>query len=238
MVFADGALSDPATQLAWGGNLGTITTNGEWWRLLAATFIHSGLLQLVVNMTALAQVGLVFERLVGHSTFALVYLTAAVIGSAMDLYAQPLSISTGPSAAIMAIYGLMAGATVWNLLQQSAVTIPPKDMIRFAPVGGIFLLYTGVAHFAKQGAGGFAMALAGLALTRGIGEHKPSLRLVGPAAAAALVLAVVFAIPLRGISTSGRRSNASSSSRDTPPASTRRRSNSSGSARSRPKRSP
>ena len=203
MVFADGALSDPATQLAWGGNLGTITTNGEWWRLLAATFIHSGLLQLVVNMTALAQVGLVFERLVGHSTFALVYLTAAVIGSAMDLYAQPLSISTGPSAAIMAIYGLMAGATVWNLLQQSAVTIPPKDMIRFAPVGGIFLLYTlGAGYFAsKAPLAGFAIgAIAGLALTRGIGEHKPSLRLVGPAAAAALVLAVVFAIPLRGIS--------------------------------------
>lgn len=203
MVFADGALADPATQLAWGGNFGAVTTNGEWWRLVASTFIHTGLLQLIVNMAALAQVGLVFERLVGHATFGLVYLAAAIIGSALDLYAQPLSMGTGPSAAIMAIYGLMAGATVWNLLQQSAVTIPPKAMIRFAPVAGIFLLYTLAAgDFAsKAPIAGFAIgAIIGLALTRGIGEHTPSLRTVGSAAATAVVLAVALAIPLRGLS--------------------------------------
>jgi membrane associated rhomboid family serine protease len=68
MALADGALADSVTLLAWGGNFGPLTTNGEWWRLIAATFIHTGFLQLVVNMAALAQVGVVLERLVGHAT--------------------------------------------------------------------------------------------------------------------------------------------------------------------------
>ena len=101
MVLADGALTDSATLLAWGGNFGPLTTNGEWWRLIAATFIHTGFLQLVVNMAALAQVGLVLERLVGHATFALVYITAAIVGSALDLYASSLSTGTGPAAAFV-----------------------------------------------------------------------------------------------------------------------------------------
>ena len=203
MVLADGPLADPETLLAWGGNFGPLTTNGGWSRLLASTFIHTGPLSLIVTMAALIQVGLVLERLVGHATFALVYLTAGVVGSALDLYAQPLSIGTGPAAAIVGIYGLFAAATVWNLLQPTAVTIPPKALRRFAPVAGIFVLYILVTgRFASQApiAGFVIGAIAGLAMTRGIGNGTPSLRLVGQAAVAALVLAVGLAFPLRGIS--------------------------------------
>ena len=203
MALAAGAVGDPATQLAWGGNFGPATTNGEWWRLLVSTFIHPGLISLIVTMVALAQVGPILERLVGHATFALVYLAAGVIGSALDLYAEPLSIGAGPSTAIVAIYGLMAGAMVWNLLQPSAVTIPPKAMIQFAPAAGILLLYMLAGGYFTSGAplAGLAIgATAGLAMTRGIGERTPSLRMIAQAAAVATVLAAGLAFPLRGIS--------------------------------------
>ena len=203
MALADGPLADPATLLAWGGNFGPMTTNGEWWRLIAATFIHTGFLQLVVNMAALAQVGLVLERLVGHATFALVYVTAAVIGSALNLYASPLSTGTGPAAAVMAIYGLLVGSTVWSLLQPTTTTIPLPALKRLAPIAVVFLLSTlASGHFAsKATVVGFVIGVVtGLALTKGIGERKPSLHLVGPAAGVAMTVAIAIAFPLRGIS--------------------------------------
>ena len=203
MASAAGAVGDPATQLAWGANFGPITTNGEWRRLLVSTFVHPGLVSLIVTMAALAQVGPILERLVGHATFALVYLAAAVIGSTLDLYTHPLSINGGPTTAIVAIYGLMAGTSVWNLMQPTAVTIPPKAMTQFAPAAGILLLYMLAGGYFASGApiAGLAIgATAGLAMTRGIGNGTPSLRLVGQAAVAALLLAVVLAFPLRGIS--------------------------------------
>jgi membrane associated rhomboid family serine protease len=203
MVLADGALTDSATLLAWGGNFGPLTTNGEWWRLIAATFIHTGFLQLVVNMAALAQVGLVLERLVGHATFALVYITAAIVGSALDLYASSLSTGTGPAAALMAVYGLLVASTGWSLVQPTAVTIPLSALRRLAPIAVLFLLSTLAAgHFAsKAPVAGFIIGLVtGLALTKGIGERKPSLHLVGPAAAVALTVVIAVAFPLRGIS--------------------------------------
>lgn len=203
MALADGSLADSATQIAWGANYGPLTTNGEWWRLVASTFIHTGLLQLIVVMAALGQVGLVLERLVGHTTFGVVYLTAAVVGSTMDLYAFPLSIGAGASGGVMGLYGLLVASTFWSLLQPSAVTIPLTGMVRFAPVAGVFLLYSLLAgNFAsKAPLVTFGLGLvAGLALTKGIGERKPSLRLIGAAAAVAVVLAAVVALPLRGIS--------------------------------------
>src|SRR5262245_40807287 len=44
MLFGTGALGDPATLIAWGGNFGPRTTNGEWWRLATTMFVHAGML--------------------------------------------------------------------------------------------------------------------------------------------------------------------------------------------------
>src|SRR4030095_2414285 len=38
MCLGTGALSEPATLIAWGGSVGPQTTNGEWWRLVTSLF--------------------------------------------------------------------------------------------------------------------------------------------------------------------------------------------------------
>src|SRR5690242_13672202 len=58
MLVSPGALASPDTLVRWGGNFGPRTTNGEWWRLVASTFVHSGLWNLMVEMLAVAQAGL------------------------------------------------------------------------------------------------------------------------------------------------------------------------------------
>ncbi len=72
-------------------------------------FVHTGLFQLLVNCAALVQLGLILERLVGHITFAAVYLAAGVLASLVSLSDYPMAISAGASGAIFGLYGLLAG---------------------------------------------------------------------------------------------------------------------------------
>src|SRR5918995_3933763 len=53
MVWSDGALGDAQTLIGWGANFAPHTTNGEWWRLVSAMFVHGGVLQFVIAMAAL-----------------------------------------------------------------------------------------------------------------------------------------------------------------------------------------
>src|SRR2546423_778101 len=99
MLFGAGALSDPNTLIAMGGNFAPRTTNGEWWRLVASMFLHAGFIDLVLNMIGLVVIALVLERLVGHITFAVVYLAAGIAGSLADLFAYPLIANAGATAA-------------------------------------------------------------------------------------------------------------------------------------------
>ena len=102
----------------WGASFGPRTTNGEWWRLAASMFVHTGFLQLLVNCAALVQLGLILERLVGHITFGAVYLAAGVLASLVTLSDYPMAITAGASGAIFGLYGLLAASSAWTVIQR------------------------------------------------------------------------------------------------------------------------
>ena len=102
----------------WGASFGPRTTNGEWWRLAASMFVHTGFLQLLVNCAALVQLGLILERLVGHITFGAVYLAAGVLASLVTLSDYPMAITAGSSGAIFGLYGLLAASSAWTVIQR------------------------------------------------------------------------------------------------------------------------
>ena len=111
--------AEPESLVAWGASFGPRTTNGEWWRLVASMFVHPGFFQLLVNCAALVQLGLILERLVGHITFAAVYVAAGVLASLVSLSDYPMAVSAGASGAIFGLYGLLLASSAWAAIHRA-----------------------------------------------------------------------------------------------------------------------
>ena len=63
---------DVKTLMAWGANLGSATTSGQWWRLFTCMFLHIGFLHILFNMFVLWDIGRFTERLLGPAGLAVV----------------------------------------------------------------------------------------------------------------------------------------------------------------------
>jgi membrane associated rhomboid family serine protease len=202
LLAGPGSPGHPATLIEWGGSFGPRTTNGEWWRLLTAMFVHTGMLHLAVNLAALAQIGLLLERLVGPFAFACVYLAAGLIAGLVDIGVNPLAVTAGASGAILGLYGLLLASVVWSVRRRSPVSVPRPAWLRLAPAAILFVLYNLMNDSLHLGAELAAVAVglsAGLVLARGIGDHTPPVRRVAVAMATTLVIVVASAVPLRGL---------------------------------------
>ncbi len=119
MGWGSDPAAGPEALVAWGASFGPRTTNGEWWRLVASIFVHTGLVQLLVNCAALVQLGLILERLVGHMTFAAVYVAAGVLASLVSLSDYPMAVSAGASGAIFGLYGLLLASSAWTAIHRA-----------------------------------------------------------------------------------------------------------------------
>lgn len=82
---------------------------GEWWRLITATFLHYGLVHLGMNMLVLWIIGPPLEDYFGHARYLLVYVVAGLAGSAGALLWSPNALTVGASGAI---WGIMGAALV------------------------------------------------------------------------------------------------------------------------------
>ena len=202
MAIGAGALSDPATLIAWGGSVGPRTTNGEWWRLVTSLFVHSGMLPLVGNVIGLASVGFMLERLIGSVAFAATYILAGVIAHASALSAHQIAVSTGASGAVFGVYGLLLASAVWGLHGRSSATIPLTALKHLAPGALVFL----IIDLATSGVGsevrvvGLAAGLiVGVILAAGVTHRKPAMRRVFATVAATVAIVIVLVAPLRGL---------------------------------------
>jgi membrane associated rhomboid family serine protease len=203
MLRAPGAISDPGTLADWGGNFWLLTRNGQWWRLFTSMFVHTGVFHLLVNLAGLVQIGLILERLVGRLIVLAVFLTAGVFASLVNLTTHPMAMSVGGSGAIFGLYGLLFASSIWGMRHRSDVTIPLTAAKTLVPAAAVFILYN-LANGSLGSGAEFTGLLTGLVcgtvLTKGVSDLKPAARRVAHLTAAALVIAVLAAIPLRGIS--------------------------------------
>jgi rhomboid protease GluP len=92
--------------LSWGANYGPYISDGQWWRLLTAIFVHAGIMHLLLNMYGLLFVGLFLEPVLGSWRFALYYLASGLIASIASLKIHPDIVGVGASGAIFGMYGV------------------------------------------------------------------------------------------------------------------------------------
>jgi membrane associated rhomboid family serine protease len=115
-VFSDGALV---------GAL--IYTDGDWYRLMTAMFLHASLLHLAFNMFALYWLGTFVEQALGTWRFLLIYFVSGIAGSAGALVlSDPTAVTVGASGAI---YGIMGALLVLEYRATGSFAGPALGLI-------------------------------------------------------------------------------------------------------------
>ena len=99
-------LSPSIDALAALGAAGTITIQGAhgWWSLLAANYLHAGILHIFFNMAALRQLAPVVIREFGLERMITIYTLGGVLGFLIS-YLAGVRLSIGASAAVCALVG-------------------------------------------------------------------------------------------------------------------------------------
>jgi TPR repeat protein/membrane associated rhomboid family serine protease len=137
----NGFWGDARSLVAWGANFGP-ATRSEWWRLLAAPFLHGGVLHLALNMIALESGGPLLERSLGTARFLAVYVLSAIAASVGSVLVHPQLVSVGASGAVFGIFGALLGIALhhappadrWSYLRPSFGRPELPDRAAASPV--------------------------------------------------------------------------------------------------------
>jgi rhomboid protease GluP len=123
--------------LLWGAdNAGAVLVYGDWWRIVAAMFIHGGFLHLALNMWCLWNLGMLAEPLMGTFGVFAVYLLTGASGNLLSICYNWFAyhnrdagaglvgpVGVGASGAIFGI----AGALI-VLLKSNRLPVPPDEL--------------------------------------------------------------------------------------------------------------
>jgi rhomboid protease GluP len=99
---------------------------GEFWRLITPTFMHSGFSHMLFNSFSLLLFGPALERMLGGGRFLFVYLISGLIANIATLLLEPLTyMHVGSSGAIFGLFGYYISMIMFrkNMLSQQNTQI-------------------------------------------------------------------------------------------------------------------
>ena len=105
-VLGNGS-TDNYTLLVFGGNVDTLTKNGDYYRLFTSMFLHIGILHLLCNMYSLYIIGKEVENVFGKVKYLIIYLLSGIAGSILSLAFNHNTICAGASGAIFGLLGAL-----------------------------------------------------------------------------------------------------------------------------------
>ncbi|MFN4190879.1 MAG: rhomboid family intramembrane serine protease [Pseudothermotoga sp.] len=93
--------------IRFGAQYGLLVSNGEWYRLITAIFVHGGFLHLLFNSYALFYFGNIVESIYGVEKFVFAYLLTGIAGNLATHFLYYRAISVGASGAIFGLVGML-----------------------------------------------------------------------------------------------------------------------------------
>jgi membrane associated rhomboid family serine protease len=140
-------------------------SQGEWWRMVTAAFLHYGPIHLGLNMLALWWFGGPLEEALGRARFLCLYFVSGIAGSAGAILYSPGSVTVGASGAIFGILGaafilerrgamIFGGQALGLIVLNLAITIAFKSYISLGGhagglVGGAAVMFA-LLHFRRS----------------------------------------------------------------------------------------
>ena len=132
--------------IAWGANVGALTLQGEWWRLLTNVFVHGGIIHIAFNMWCLWNLGQLCESLYGRWTYAAIYLICGLGASLASAAWHPSVPSVGASGAIFGLAGALITA-----LKLGEFSVPRAALSGTLRSLGAFVVYNLIFGFVLPG---------------------------------------------------------------------------------------
>ncbi len=132
--------------VVWGANVGALTFQGEWWRLITNVFLHGGLIHIAFNMWCLWNLGALCESLYGRWTYAAIYLICGLGASLASAAWHPYVPSVGASGAIFGLAGALIAA-----FKLGEFSVPRSALSGTLRSLGAFVVYNLIFGFALPG---------------------------------------------------------------------------------------
>ncbi|XP_024404014.1 uncharacterized protein [Physcomitrium patens] len=97
---------DASLPYLYGAKVNELIVNGEWWRLITPTFLHSGFLHLGLSTWALLEFGPAVGSAFGTLGFSAIYLLGGLYGNLLSFFHTPQGTvgGSGPIFALMAAW--------------------------------------------------------------------------------------------------------------------------------------
>jgi membrane associated rhomboid family serine protease len=97
-----------------GAKVTSLIVAGDWWRLIAPMYLHSGFLHLGMNMLMLYRLGGSIEETYGFMTMAFIYFVSGVSGVLASCAFNPNIAGVGASGALYGLIGALFGDFLQN----------------------------------------------------------------------------------------------------------------------------
>lgn len=143
------AVSPNVDQLMhWGANnAGAVLIYGEWWRIVAAMFLHVGILHLATNMWCLWNLGLLAEPLMGPFGLVAAYILTGAAGNLLSTFVNWVwPIHEGASVLYPA--GAGASGAVFGIAGALIVLLKSNRLLLRIPLPELKRLRKAVIYFA------------------------------------------------------------------------------------------
>lgn len=195
MVFNGAGWFEPEgwVHIRWGSNYTPLTLSGDWWRLVTSTFIHFGVIHVLMNMYCLYTIGVYLEPLLGKLRFITAYLCTGILAGIVSLWWHKEDVnSAGASGAVFGMYGVFLALLTTKLIPDSVRKSLLQSIGLFIVYNLVYGMKSGVDNAAHAG-GLVSGFLIGYAFVPMLKKEKDSQQLKWiPAAITILTVGISF----------------------------------------------